>query len=335
MNWQIWIAGLLLTLATACAARGEVEARTTNELAERVAVFDAVKTALDRKDYKALNAMAKGYRERRARTPSGTWKLSYFYHGVMGYLPAENPGAPCARVADRLFEDWAKVDPDAPTSYIAHAWAKTSFARCLRGGTRANATPPESIEAMLREVGKARAILEAHRDVASTDPQYYAEMLRIYQVDGTSEAAVRTLLDEAVSREPFYHDVYFTAAQYYLPQWHGNPGDLDHIARIAAKNMSGDDGKGGYVRVFWSLEDCRCMDLDQVDWPLMKQAMLDVMQAYPNDWNAANFARFSCKFGDTPAAAEFFGMMEGEVGADWGHADEYQRCRQMVAIDNR
>lgn len=335
MSWRIWIAGLLLTLSTSCAARGEVEARTTDELAERTAIFDEVKAAIDGKDYPALNAMAEGYRERRARTPSGTWKLSYFYYGVIGHMPAENPGARCASPSEGFFADWIKADPAAPAPYIAQAWAETSVGLCLRGGAFANQTPPEAVEAMRVHVGKARAILEAHRDVASVDPQYYAEMFRIYQVDGTGDDEMRALLDEAVSREPYYHDLYFTAVKYYLPQWHGVPGDLDRIARFAADHASGDDGKGGYARVFWSLEDCHCMDLSAIDWPLMKQSMHDIMKAYPNDWNAANFARFSCKFSDTPAAAEFFGLMKGEIGADWGHEDEYRRCRQMVALDGR
>lgn len=335
MHWRIWITGILLTFAAACAARGEVEARTTDELAERIAIFDEVKTALDARDYKGLNAIAEGYRSRRARTPSGTWKLSYFYYGVTGHLPIANPGAKCARTADGLFDDWVRADPESPTPYIVQAWVTTSLGRCLRGGASGSETPPEYLEAMMREVGKARAILEDHREIASTDPQFYAEMMRIYQVDGTDEATVRDLLDEAVSREPYYHDIYFTAAQYYRPQWHGVPGDLDRIARFAADHASGDDGAGGYARVFWSLEDCRCMDLSQVDWPYMKRAMHDVMKAYPNDWNAGNFARFACKFSDTPAAAEFFGMMKGDIGADWGHEAEYRRCREMVAIDSR
>jgi hypothetical protein len=335
MSWRILVAGFLLSLASACAARGAVEARTTDELAERVAIFDQVKAAVERKDYRALNAMAAEFRERRARTPSGTWKLAYFYYGVIGHLPAENPGAECLRIADSVFDDWVRVDPKAPAPYIAQAWATSTLGGCLRGGASAYATPRENFEAMAREVAKARGILEAHREVASIDPQFYAEMIRIYRMSGTDDATVRALLDEAVSREPYYQGTYFTAAEYYQPQWHGGPGDLDRLGRFAADHMAGDDGKGGYARVFWSLDECGCMDMAQVDWPLMKEAMHDIMEAYPTDWNAANFARFSCKFGDTAAAAEFFGMMKGDVGADWGHAEAYRRCRQMVAFDSR
>lgn len=335
MSWRIWVAVPLLMLAAACAAHGEVEAQTTDEIAERIAIFDEVKAAIDARDYQALNTMADGYRNRRARTPSGTWKLFYFYEGVLGHTPTEIPGAKCLRISDGFLDDWIRADPESPAPYIASASSLIGYGYCLRGGASGGATPPDQVRAMLRELGKARAILEKHRDVVSRDPQYYAEMLSIYRADGTAEAKARNLLEEAVGREPYYHATYFAAADYYKPQWHGAPGDLDRIARFAADHMSGDERTGGYVRTFWSLEDCNCMDLTQIDWPYMKQSMHDVMKAYPNDWNAANFARIACKFYDTPTAAEFFGMMKGDIGDDWGHADEYEHCRRIVEIDRR
>jgi hypothetical protein len=336
MRWSLmWLLTLGLTMSACAADAGEVEANSSDELAERTAIYDQVKTAVDSKDYAALNAMAEKYRTRRARTPSGTWKLAYFYYGVLGHLPAENPGAKCLRIGDGVFADWIAADPEAAAPYIAQAAALTGYGRCLRGGAYASATVPDAVAAMLEQVHKARDVLERHRDVASIDPQYYAEWIDILQVDTRPGDDIDAVLDEATKREPYYHQTYFSAARYLLPQWHGRPGDIDRLARYAADRSAGDDGEGAYVRVFWSLEDCHCFHLADTDWPKLKDAMRDVMKAYPNDWNAANFARFSCAASDTPAMGEFFGMMPDDDGKLWQDHAQWERCRRMTEIDGR
>jgi hypothetical protein len=334
MRWGlVWLSALALMIPACAADAGQVEARSNDELAERTAIFDQVKAAIDDRDYAALNAMAEEYRTRRARTPSGTWKLAYFYYGVIGHLPAENPGAKCLRIGDTVFADWAAVDPAAPAPYIAQAAALTGYGRCLRGGAYAAATAPEAVTAMREQVHKARDVLERHRDVASVDPQYYAEWIDILQVDTRPDDDIDAVLDEATSREPYYHQTYFSAARYLLPQWHGRPGDIERLARYAADRSAGDEGTGAYVRVFWSLEDCHCFNLADVDWPMMKSAMRDVVKAYPNDWNAANFARFACMASDTPAMGEFFALTPNDSGTLWQSHAKWEQCRRMTEID--
>ena len=58
----------------------------TGEAAEQKPIIDAVKAAIDRRDYAALNAMETEFRKTRSRTSSGIWKLSVFHWRVLAEL---------------------------------------------------------------------------------------------------------------------------------------------------------------------------------------------------------------------------------------------------------
>jgi hypothetical protein len=68
---------LLLVLAMALLpAANDPPAQPIDEITSQKAIFDAVKAAVDRKDYKALSAMEAEFRRTRSRTISGAWNLS-------------------------------------------------------------------------------------------------------------------------------------------------------------------------------------------------------------------------------------------------------------------
>ena len=233
MKWRACLLAITVLLASACSARGEVEAQTTDELAERKAIFDAVEKAFDTKDYAELNRMAEDYRTSRARTPSGTWKLAMFYYGVAPFLFDHDSGRSCPPVREDMLRDWTAADPEAPASYIAKARALTSYGACLRGSAYARSTSSEAMAAMRDKMAEARTVLEKNRDAASIDPQFSAQWLQMMKYDTRPGDDFEDLVDEASGREPYYHDTYFAAARYLDPKWHGAPGAIENFARYA------------------------------------------------------------------------------------------------------
>lgn len=326
---------LALLASTACASgKGTVQAETNDEFAEQNAIEATIKDLVVRKDFAALNAMEDDFRSQRWRTPSGTWKLSVFYTVLVKVSPGAATFGGCETKDQKFFDAWIAAAPKKPAAYISKADNLIHYAYCLRGKKMAPQTSPEAMRAFAEQIDKARELLDRHRDAASVDPQYYTEMMEIYRATGVDRDAFEALLDEATASEPYYYNHYFAAADYYLPQWMGVPGDQDRIARYAAGRTSS-DGMGGYARVIRYFDACNCLNRAEVDWPTLKLGMYDVAEQYPSDWNLGNYAMLACKFNDGETTAALFDKMERKGGSPWEAMDGWPYCNGLAQVHKR
>lgn len=327
---------LLTLLVAACSAKSEgslgvVEASTTDELQERQAIFDRVKRAIETKDFATLNAMESEFRTRRSLTPSGTWKLSSYYAGLRAYLNKGKVNGRCVYRAESFLGAWADLAPDAPGAYIVEAMLLLDNAWCHRGGGYARTVRESAWVPYEAGVAAAYQALEEHRAVASVDPEFYSVMAEIYIAQGQDESSFANLLEEATDKEPYYYNTYFKAFRYYLPQWNGSFEEVEKFARSAADQTSSKSDMGTYARVFWYVAECDCdTSFRSMHWPTMKKAMQDVVEQYPNDWNAANFARISCRKADAAEAAKYFAMLKKDDGVAWTDKFEWHQCQKYA-----
>ena len=302
----------------------------TGEAAEQKPIIDAVKAAIDRRDYAALNAMETEFRKTRSRTSSGIWKLSVFHWRVLAEISSKK--GDCQDRSADFFKGWIAASPDQPAPYIARAAALEDEAWCLRGDGFASSVSREAFEGFAAKVDEAGQLLADHRRIASVDPHYYAVMERIYIDDGASKADFKSLLEEGTAQEPDYHYLYFDAYRYYQPQWYGSDAEIDELARYAAARTARAEGLGMYARYYWFAMDCKCSVRNSMDWPTMKTAMRDVMDRYPSDWNAANFARISCDMRDYEEAANWLNRVKKDHSDAWTDEVDMRRCESMAQV---
>jgi hypothetical protein len=300
------------------------------EAAEQQPIIDAVKTAIGRHDYAALNAMETEYRKTRSRTSSGIWKLSLFHWRMLTELGPKKDQ--CQDSSTDFFKGWIAATPDQPAPYVTRAAVLESYAWCLRGDGMANSVSQQAFEGFAVKVDEASKLLTDHRRIASIDPHYYAVMERIYIDQGAAKADFKHLLEEGTAREPDYHYLYFDAYRYYQPQWYGSDAEIDEIARFAAARTARTEGLGMYARYYWFALDCKCSIRNSVDWPTMKTAMRDVMDRYPSDWNAANFARISCDMRDYEEAGTWLNRVKKDYSDAWTDKIEMRRCESMAQV---
>jgi hypothetical protein len=301
----------------------------TDEVAEQKPIVEAVKAAIDRSDYRALNRLETEFRLTRSSTSSGIWKLSLFHWRILTELGPKGDGGGCDDRSTDFFQGWLAATPGEAALHISRAAVLEAYAWCIRGGGYAGSVSREALDSFQAKVAEARGILTAH-PTASIDPHYYAVMERIYIDQGAEKSDFKRLLDDATSREPNYHYLYFNAYRYFQPQWYGSDAEVDELARYAAARTTKAEGLGMYARYYWFAIDCHC-DIDQsIDWPTMKRAMRDVMARYPADWNAANFARIACRMNDPNEAAAWLRNVKGDPGQAWGDRDEMRRCLRMA-----
>jgi hypothetical protein len=303
--------------------------QSIDERAEQKVIVDAVRTAINGSDYDALNAMEREYRLTRARTGSGSWKLSILHGRILAELGSPGDGQ-CSDRSSAFFRGWLAKSPDEPAAIISHAAVVENYAWCIRGGGYAREVGRPALDAFADKVAEARRLLDEHRATASVDPHFYAVMERIYIDQAAGKAEFKRLLDEATAREPDYHYLYYDAYRYFQPQWYGSSAEIDQIARYAAERTSSSEGLGMYARYYWFATDCNCPIEGSIDWPLMKRAMRDVMERYPTNWNAANFARISCTMGDPDEAAIWFARDTGDHSVAWSDYNAMLQCERQI-----
>lgn len=306
----------------------------SREIQLRWQIYNQVKALLAARDYAGLNALEKEYRTTRARTPGGTWKLAEFYAGLFSYLPAAEPSNGCSYIGEPVIQAWIAASPDVPAPYIAAANMLLGRAWCFRGAGYAGEVSENAWQPFRENISAASKILTEHKGVASLDPAFYAVMEDIYRAEGREPDEFRQLMDEATGREPYYYALYYNSYFYFQPQWHGSIEDIDAAARYAVEKTRKQDGLGAYARFYWFASSCGCRDwVEAVDWDMMKLAMRDIAERYPDPWNLANFARFGCMRKDREVTRAYFEALGEDDGkAAWDDEDYWRSCRNFAFV---
>lgn len=141
------------------------------ELKEREAIQEQTAFLLRSRNFRELERLAQEYRVDRSRTPSGVWKLTCFYAGIPGWfadmdLKDENYW----NSRKSTTEEWINEYPKSPTAYIYHAIVTKQYAWKFRGGGLAYTVREEAWQPFRQHLNNAKAILEKHKEIASTDP---------------------------------------------------------------------------------------------------------------------------------------------------------------------
>ena len=120
---------------------------------------------------------------------------------------------------------------------------------------------------------------------------------------------------------------------YYAPKWGGSAADIERFARWAVQRTRSTEGWGMYARIYWFAAQSQFGDrlfIDSwIEWPDMKKGIDDILSRYADDWNLANFAKFSCLAGDVEKTKELLGQMdEAASWLVWNDHRDYQRCKE-------
>lgn len=306
---------------TAKAANG------SDEVAERKQIADAVTAAVARRDFATLSTMEQRYVTGRERTSSGLFKLQHFYNSLawsLGQTIDRSTG--CVRADTPFIADWSRASPNNPAPTLIEARLDVVQAFCIRGGKPAADVAEDAWPRFTALIEGAEEKLRSRYQALAADPEYFAVMIRVLRSSGASLSVQRAMLTEAVRREPYYGAIYTEGGTSFLPQWGGNPGDVELFARFAADHTR-QEGQAYYARVYWSLYECGCIQLaTDTDWPRFRQGMRDAYDHYPTAYNARYFAKLSCAAGDGAEGRRYIRVAEPGAPDDAVLGDEFAAC---------
>ena len=332
---------LAIFLAASIAPREGIAANQTvatnaSEQAAHDTIFNRAYSLIGARDFAGLNAMEKEFRTTRSRTPSGTWNLAAFYAGVEWKLKQSHLTERCAPYSPDFIKAWIEADPGQPAAHIVDGQLLLDRAWCFRGRGFADHVEESDWVPFRDNADAAYHALADHKTVAVIDPEYYAVMENVYRAQNKSADKFGKLLNEAVSKEPYYYSLYFNAYYYFQPQWHGSAAEENVLAHFGMDRTRNEDGAGLYARFYWSaFQNCGQCALNEhgMDWDVMKTAMDDVVKRYPHDWNFANFAKIACRMADGPTAAKYLSALSAEdKGQPWDDETEWRACQMFAGL---
>jgi hypothetical protein len=311
-------------------------ALAASEMEVRDSIRTTIGDAFRSGNYALLESTSQDYRTSKARTPSGTWKLTQFYVAIADAVSgATNDDPRNFYEVENVAAKWVSKYPNSPAAHIVQSYVWHTHGYAFRGDGYARLVDPAAWKELYKYEALARANLEKHKAIASVDPEWYEVMLIIARVEGWDKSQFSKLLDEALDREPLFYQTYFTALEYLLPKWGGSVSEVEGFALEATERTSALEGKSLYARIYWYASQTQFgtrIFLNSVaGWPFMRQGFDDLIAKYPDQWNIHNFAKFACLAGDEAKTKELFKQITSNpIGEAWGSKALFQRCQQMA-----
>ena len=300
-GWRKWAVVLGLALAlSAPAVGGELEQR--EQLKERIARLYL------REDFAELDRLFDEARTNKTRTDSGVWQLWVLHRGLAEAEPRPATEA-IAHAQSARAQRWLAQRPQSVEAGLVVAQAELRYARALGCGECSVVSEDQRIPLQLEAVERARALLQKAKRTSSQDPQWYAEMLEMGQMERWGPALVDQLLDEASARASDYYTIWFEAVDAALQQPPEKAKQrIDEIARRAMAATRATEGASMYARVWWYASQVEYGDelfeVTPLKWEDFDAGIRDVMKRYPDDWNRNSFANFACNAGKKARARE-------------------------------
>jgi hypothetical protein len=307
-----------------------------DELRQRQELTETVTTRFFAEDFDALERLATEFRTGKSRSASGTWRLTHFYYAFNSALPSREKDDGFWSRANAIADRWVQRYPRSPTAHMVRATVLVRHGWKFRGGGYASSVDPAAWPPFFKKLGEAKDYLRRHKDVASVDPHWYDSMAQIATAEGWDSRDFEALVDEGLTREPLYYQLYFSAVTFYLPKWGGDAGQIESFANAAVKRTQKEEGYALYARIYWVASQYQYgSDLftrTGVVWPKMKRGIADVLARYPDQWNINNFAHFACLAGDRDEARKLIGRMSGvPIMQAWKTVETFSRCQAWAA----
>jgi hypothetical protein len=254
---------------------------------EDAAVRDSARALLLKGDLAGFDAMATGFRDSRARTASGSWKLGLAYLSVdQDWFP---PADPRWEKLQQAAGEWLAGHPDSATAVAlearilrARAWAFHDAA----GGSGDNDSR------YLQLIEEARRVLDAHPQVKDQDPQWDTLRIAIAREQGAGTDQILAMAEASLGREAYYYPLHEAIANKLMPRWGGSRQALAQYAQMALAHSSAQEGSQVYARIIYYMvrsnrDGDPGIEMSEmgVQWPLLQQGLAEMVNAYPSAFN--------------------------------------------------
>jgi tetratricopeptide (TPR) repeat protein len=261
-------------------------------------------------DFVQLENIGRQNRTEKGRLVGGIWKTFAFYEGLS---KASTTGQESVAFYDQQItraKKWIAAYPDSVTARLALAELYLDYGGFARGTGTANTVSESQWNQLNTLSAKAKAILLEASTFKEKDPAWYFGMQLIALYEGWDKEKARELFDQATAFEPDYYHFYRQYANYLLPRWYGESGDVPALAEEVAKRIQDPQGSMLYFYIIGTIT-CYCREdmeeLSTVSYAKVKQGYDSISRLYgTSNLNANRFAFIAVTFKDQASARVAF-----------------------------
>jgi len=305
-----------------------------DELEDRRQLKTTVISAFKTEDFGTLESISHIYRTEETRTSSGVWKLTFLYLGLFDYAhwATRYPASELKQV-DVTTSEWIKRYPDKPTAYIVRSIFLDTSAYSQIVRNRTGQITRGNVEKFSELMEQNRLFLLENKEIASQDPHWYVNMIRVATAQKWDDTRYMQLVDEGVQRYPMYFQIYFAGVDFYSPKFGGNIKLMEKFARYAVEKTRDKIGMAIYARIYWAAIQSwfRKEVWAVIHWDDFKRGIDDVLSRYPDEWNLNNFALFACLAGDGEKASELISKLRSEPLIQvWRSPENFSQCKSAA-----
>lgn len=152
---------------------------------------------------------------------------------------------------DRLktLDQWRELSPQSSAPLIAKAGTLIHYAWKARGSGTVDTVTEGGAQKFLERIAEALAALEKASDLDELDADFYRCRVTIEMASGGDRDVVFEAVRKGSKLAPEYFDLYEAAANFFLPRWHGEPGDGEELANKLYDDIGGEIGKLAFLHV--------------------------------------------------------------------------------------
>ena len=254
-----------------------------------------------------LEAIIAQIRRDRPRDANGRARLSVFYEGMMSLAGAESEWQ-----ADlTLYTRWIRAKPKSAAAHIALAHFWKQYAWNARGTDYAYTVSEDGYEKYQERIEKAYELTELALKLEEKDAYLFRLKMELAVDRGQSTEVVESIVRRSLEIDPEYLATLSEAVRYYLPRWHGGPGELEKFIEHGADLTRAQAGESFYALGVMEASRYHSSDIFedfQFSWPRVKQGFADLRRRYPKSPSDAQmnlqFAGYQRDRPEAKAAAE-------------------------------
>ncbi|MEY2427719.1 MAG: hypothetical protein QOJ40_604 [Verrucomicrobiota bacterium] len=325
--------------ASQSAGVANLEIVSETEKKERDNFEERVRSLFSEGDFAQLEALAKGFRETKAKFRNGYWKLRAFYL-AFGELP-DNATEANWRELIKQANRWATTYPKSVTARIALAEIYQSYAWQARTSEAADKVTEEGWKLMAGRLNLALKALREAKALPEKCPGWYGASIHVALGRNLERQDYESLFEEAVKAVPDYAAIYEYKAYYLLPRWYGKEKEWESFAAEMSKRSDIPYSREIFARAALYLRGLGYFydefSGDKESWSLLKQSFREIEKNYPDSLEIrSRFCLICIKLGDFEEGRTQLNLLNNKVDISvWETLDNYQNAISVLKSSER
>lgn len=224
---------------------------------------------------------------------------------------------------------------------ILHSKALSAHATFYRGKDWASTVRPEAWEPYRRLETAAANFLLDHKQQGQLDAGWYEAAIRAGMRLGWDRSRVLALAAEGIERFPNDQRIHRSMIDYLSPKWRGDAIQQDEYIKRVSGQIRDNSGNELYARLYInvasSYSEENLFDESLVEWPRMRDGLMQIVRNYPTSFNRNMFAYYACVADDKRTTQVLLAEIGDDVVVDrWGRRgmQAYYACKEWSAVPN-